>query len=376
MFINLDREGTVEGLQRLLEQADDGDRAGILILACDANGFTPEMVDPFLKQCKKPVFGGVFPQILFNKEKLEKGTIVAGISRPVTTAVIRDIGNSSTDLDAMIEDAFEWESLRDKTMFVFVDGFSQNITALIESMFDCCGLLPNYIGGGAGSLTFERKPCVFTGEGLLKDAAVFALTDIKSGIGVAHGWKPVAGPLRVTEADRNTIISLNWRPAFEVYRETVEKVSGESFDNTDFFQLAKGYPFGIVKMAEEMVVRAPVTLDGSRLICVGEVPLSSCIYILKGDKDSLIDGAARARQLAEGSYWKAARGEGGKSLTTFFMDCVSRALFLQSDFYQELEAVYAGFPLLGALTHGEIANTGKNYIEFYNMTSVIGLLGD
>ena len=41
MFINLDREGTVEGLQYLLEQAaDDENTSGVLILACDANGFT------------------------------------------------------------------------------------------------------------------------------------------------------------------------------------------------------------------------------------------------------------------------------------------------------------------------------------------------
>ena len=377
MFINLDREGTVEGLQYLLERAaDDENTSGVLILACDANGFTPEKVDEVLKQYKKPVFGGIFPQILFNKEILEKGTIVAGISQPVSTAVIKGIGDISIDLDAIIENTFEWQSLENKTIFVFVDGLSQYISVLIDSMFNCWGLLPNYIGGGAGSLSFERKPCVFTGEGLLGDAAVLAMADIKSGIGVAHGWKPVAGPLRVTEADRNIIISLNWRPAFEVYRETVEKISGKSFDNTDFFQLAKGFPIGIVRMAEEMVVRDPISLDGSRLICVGEVPLNSFVYILKGDKDSLIAAAVKARQLAEASYLKTLNEKKEKSLTTFFMDCVSRVFFLQSDFNEELESVYAGYPLLGALTIGEIANTGKDYLEFYNKTSVIGLLGD
>lgn len=374
MFISLDREGTVEGLQYLLEQAVDNEETlGILILACDANGFTPELVDGVLKQCKKPVFGGVFSQILFNKERLEKGTAVAGIRQPVCTTVIRDIGEISVDLEEMA--AFEWHTLQNKTMFVFVDGLSPHVSALIEGVFNCCGLLPNYIGGGAGSLT-GRKPCVLTGEGLLEEAAVFALTDIKSAIGVAHGWKPVAGPMRVTETDRNKVISLNWRPAFEVYREVVEEISGESFDDTDFFEIAKGFPFGIVKMADEMVVRDPLASDGSGLICVGEVPLNSFVYILKGEKESLIAGAVKARQLAEKSYQQTVKGTEGKSLTTFFMDCISRVLVFQSDYIEELEAVYTGNPLLGAVTIGEIANTGKNYIEYYNMTSVVGLLED
>lgn len=377
MVIHLDREGSVDGLHNLLEQAANDERIeGILILACDANGFTPEKVDEILKRCKKPVFGGIFFKILFNKEQLEKGTIIVGICQPVITGVIREISAAPIDLEVIIGDIFEGQSCQNKTMFVFVDGFSQGISALLESLFNCCGLLPNYIGGGTGSLLFEKKPSVFTNDGLLQDAAVVALADIKSGVGVTHGWKPAAGPLRVTESDCNKVISLNWRPAFEVYRETVEKISGKSFDNTNFFQLAKEFPFGIVKMAEEMVVRTPIALDGSSLLCVGDVPLNSHVYILKGEKDSLIVGAAKVRQLAESIYWQTAQGKGEKSLTIFFIDCVSRMLFLQSDFYKELEVVSVGYPLLGALTQGEIANSGKNYIEFYNMTSVIGLLED
>jgi hypothetical protein len=112
------------------------------------------------------------------------------------------------------------------------------------------------------------------------------------------------------------------------------------------------------------------------MICGGEVPLNSCVYILKGEKDSLIAGAAKARQLAERSYRQAVKGKEGKSLITFFMDCIYRVFLLHPDFNEEQEAVYKGYPLLGALTIGEIANTGKNYIEYYNMTSVIGLLED
>lgn len=375
MLITLDRKGTVEGLQYLLEQAAaDEATSGALVLACEDNGFIPEAINDYLIQYSKPVFGGIFSGIMFDQEKLQKGTIVAGVHKPVSTVTIDGIGDIK-DMDGFLAETFETRSLQDKTMFVFVDGLSEHISLLIESMLNCYGLLPNYIGGGAGSL-IDKKPCVITNEGLLDNAAVFALTDMRSGIGVAHGWKPVAGPLKVTEADRHTVISLNWRPAFEAYREVVEKLSGEAFYDNEFFELAKGFPFGIVKMAKEMVVRDPLEVDGNKIVCVGEIPVNSLVYILEGNKDSLISGVNDACRSALESYRQAAGGRTEKPLTTIFMDCVSRVLFLQSDFTLELEAAQMGHPLLGALTLGEIANTGKSYLEFYNKTSVIGLLED
>ncbi len=296
---------------------------------------------------------------------------MASICQQVHTITIEDI-DDSTNFDELLEHTFEASFLQNKTMFVFVDGLSKYISSLIESMLNCYGLLPNYIGGGAGSI-FGEKPCIISEKGLLKDAAVFAVADIKSGIGVAHGWEPVAGPLKVTEADHNTIISLNWHPAFDVYREIVEELSGEFFSNTDFFRLAKEFPFGIAKMAKEMVVRDPIAVDGNGLVCVGEVPLNSLVYILKGNKDSLIAGAVYARELAESIYQQVVDDKNKKPIT-LIMDCVSRVLFLQSNFKKELEKVYTGYPVLGALTIGEIANTGRNYLEFYNKTSVIGYL--
>lgn len=38
----------------------------IMILACDANNFTSSSVDSILKNIKKPVFGGIFPGLIFN----------------------------------------------------------------------------------------------------------------------------------------------------------------------------------------------------------------------------------------------------------------------------------------------------------------------
>lgn len=376
MIIRLDRLGTVEEMANNIKELETDHKVnGIMILACDANEFTSEAVESIITQCDKQIWGGIFPGIIYENERLEKGTILVGLPQTVKTVVVEGLSDKSTEIEMQIQ-SLEKENLKGKTMFVFVDGLSSGIVALKEILFDCLGLVPNYVGGGAGSVSFVQKPCIFTNKGLIADAAVLALADIPSGIGVAHGWQPVSEPFKVTEVDRNRIISLNWKPAYQVYRETVEKLSGKSFDQYEFFDLAKGYPFGIIKVAKEMVVRDPIAqLKEKEIICVGEIQENSFVYILKGDKNSLIQGAEEARQLAERSYMEIGLSASAKPTATLFIDCISRVLFLQHDIIEELESVRGDTPMIGALTLGEIANTGKVYLEFYNKTSVVGLLG-
>jgi hypothetical protein len=238
MFINLDREGTVEGLQYLLEQAvGDEETLGILILACDANGFTPELVDGVLKECKKPVFGGVFSQILFNKERLEKGTVVAGICQPVSTTVIRDIGDISVDLEEMA--TFEWQALQNKTMFVFVDGLSQHVSALMESIFDCCGLFPNYIGRAK------------------------ILASVTVGIGQLEGGEQVSAKI-VFVRDRRT--KKKWLALLttdtELPDEEVVRIYGKRWSIEVFFKMSKSY----LKLAKEFQGRSYDSMVASTAI--------------------------------------------------------------------------------------------------------------
>jgi hypothetical protein len=254
-------------------------------------------------------------------------------------------------------------------MFIFVDGLSTGIGGLIEVLFNQFGLEINYIGGGAGSLTLRNQPCIISNLGLLQDSAVLALTELPSSIGVAHGWKPISDAFKVTEAKGNRIITLDWRPAFEVYREVVEKHSGLSFHLMPFFDIAKAYPFGIAKLDAEMVVRDPMQEDLGELVCVGEVPQGAFVHILYGRPDTVIEAAGHALKLAQLDY------AGGKPGLMLFVDCISRVLFLGEDFHQEINAVASEeIPMVGALTLGEIANNGREYLEFYNKTSVIGLL--
>lgn len=175
----------------------------------------------------------------------------------------------------------------------------------------------------------------------------------------------------MTEVDRNVIHTLNWRPAFEVYREVVEDHAAASISEENFFDLAKHYPFGINKIDTERIIRDPFSVgEGGSLICVGEVPRNSLVDIMNGESQNLVRAAATALELARDDY------DGGpEPRQRIFMDCISRTLCLEEGFSKELDAVYEeGKPLVGALTIGEIANSGRDYLEFYNKTAVVAVL--
>ena len=369
MRIELDRSGTPDGFACVLHSvAADPNVSAILVLACDDNGHTPANTDPVLRSIAKPLIGGVFPQIIFGLERLSRGTIVLGLTESLDVHLVRNLSDPAADLNLAIESAIDLQK-PDPVAFVIVDGFARRISGLVDALFQTYGLEINYLGGGAGSLSFVQKPCVLTNEGILQDVAIIAQASVRSGIGVAHGWNVVSDPIQVTDADRNIIISLNHQPAFDVYREIVQRRSGRELGNDNFFDVAKFHPFGIRKMGSEMVVRDPITVapNGS-LACVGEVPKGSFVCVLEGKPETLIAAARDANTIAS----QALDDTSGVRLR-IFVDCISRALFLQDGFTAELEAVDDGCPMIGALTLGEIANSGRDYLEFYNKTAVVGL---
>lgn len=372
MNIHLDRNGSPEALAAILEHCIAEEQArGCLILACDANGYTQQALDPVLRSAPIPLFGGIFPQLIYGTEQLKVGTIVVSFAVKPHLQVIANLSDPTQNLDTVVEPQMGSEA-SGQTLFVFVDGLAKRIHALLDTLFHTFGMGINYIGGGAGSLTFQQKPCLITNAGLLQDCAVVAQMLIESGIGVGHGWQSINGPFQITAAQGNTIHSLDWRPAFEVYQEVVQEESQQQLTVDNFFTLAKRYPFGIKRLGAEKIVRDPIlATDEGTLVCVGEVSESAFVDILGGDVASLVSAAGHALSLAQHAY----QGQQPPKLT-LFIDCISRVLFLEEHFARELAAVYApATPLIGALTLGEIANSGFDYLEFHNKTAVVGVLG-
>ncbi len=342
----------------------------IIILACDANGFKKELIDPILQKQTTSIIGGIFPSVIYNSKKYDQGTIFIGLNDKMQINVIKDISQKNYDqLDADMEEQISDFDESVKTMFVFIDGLTKHIGKSISVLFDNYGLDINYIGGGSGSLSFEQKPSLFTNHGLIQDAFVYAYSKRLSSIGVNHGWKSISGPYQVTKSEATIIKELDYRPAFEVYKDIVDQYTSEPINENNFFNIAKSFPFGINTLSDEKIVRDPIILNGTEMVCVGNVEEGNYVDILQGDKDTLIKAVKNAADISQENM-------NFEHNFTLFIDCISRVLFLGEDFDDEIKAVYRGnMPLVGALTFGEIANNGRDYLEFYNKTSVVGHIG-
>ncbi|MCF6178212.1 MAG: FIST C-terminal domain-containing protein [Geopsychrobacter sp.] len=369
--MEIEHTGQVEALEAICVDFErHADVAGLLILTCDANGYTPELLDPLLTSCCLPLIGAVFPEIIVGNKTLIQGSIVVGLRQRPDIFSIAGLSDQSVDFEEAICSAIP-DFCLGQTVLVFVDAFGSRLADLMEGLFNNFGLEVNYLGGGSGSLSFNQKPCVLTNQGMLEDAAVIALLDVASGVGVQHGWSSLAGPYKVTESTGCTIVSIDWQPAYTLYKQVLSEQQGISFAGRDFYAIAQNYPFGLRKLDAEMVVRDPLTVGAAgEMTCVGEVPENSYLDILIGDVDTLVDAASEALRFALHNHTAAS-----ETAPLLLFDCVSRSAFMEDEFQRELDVFHgSGRRVIGALTLGEIANCGKSYLELFNKTTVVGVI--
>jgi len=260
----------------------------------------------------------------------------------------------------------EETELTNTCLLTFVDGLSENISHYLQQLYHNYGNRMKIMGGGAGSLSLVQQPCVFSNEGLFQNAAVLCPIQMEISLGVKHGWEKLHGPVVATRTKANIIYELNWKNAFEVYQQTVEYDSWKKINANNFFEISKAYPFGIARENGEDIVRDPikVTEDGA-LVCVGDVPENTVLYILKGKNESLI-------QSAQSAIASSIKNVTNEIHHTLIVDCISRTLFLEDEFYKELEAINdavhkeneESIPQ-GVLSLGEISSNGEGFLEFY-----------
>jgi len=349
----------------LIQLALDSDTRSVLLFMADEEQYLEKSLSPILKRVKKPIIGGVFPELIFMGERKTKGVLIVPLPFELNSQLF-DLSDPPEEFQDQLELAQKDSLDISSSLFIFMDALSSNKESFIESLFNFFGINPTYFGGGAGSLKFEPFPCIITNTGMHTNAAVIGWTNKKIALGAAHGWQPISSPLKVTKANKNQIVSINWNPAFDIYREIVESHSGMKFKTDNFFHIAKSYPLGITRLDAEMVVRDPFKITDNTIHLIDAINEGEFLMILHGNMDSLLAGASRAKEIAFSKL-----DDNMNKNSVFCIDCISRALYMQNDFKKELAIV--GDSITGILTIGEIANSEESFLEIYNKTIVIGV---
>lgn len=372
MDVCLSRDGTVQGFLDAVNEVTRGDAVkSVLVLACASNDFPQPAMDSAIASFQIPIFGGLFPGILHEDQLYETGTIAIGL--PVTP-VIQVVEGLSRDIPSFEEeiDTETFGQLRGGTMFVIVDGMSLRVNTLLSSIANIVGMSMAYIGGGASSLDFEDTPSVICNGGLKKDCAVIAHIPNASGIGIGHGMKPVAGPFAVTSAHFTHMKTLDWKPAAAVYKDQLSQSPLHEAEKLSFIGTDWNFCFGLNRLDSEPIILEPVQeTEEGELIFMQELRQNEIVNIMHVDEEAILRSAVTARTNAI-----AELGHDRKPSMLLSFDCVSRKLFLEQRFHEELEALSTGDILhVGALSFGgEIGTSGKDYLDYHNRTCVVGAM--
>ncbi len=344
----------------------------LMILACSSNHYSSSHFNNFLRECPVPVCGGIFPEVFYASVRLKRGFVVVGFPFSISVSCHQQIsvGRSIHNNKALIVDGEIIEQSRD--LLVFVDATSVAAEDFISDLYEEIGGGIDVVGGGCGTLDFKSRPCVFSRVGLLADAALVVQLPVAMQCAADHGWQVLSGPYLVTEADGVSVKTINYLPAYDVYKNLLEAITEYRFSHNNFFEISQNFPLGIVGLNNDILVRDPIRSVGGELICVGRIPVNSMIYILCAKPENIIQAAEKtAKKLAETSI----SGVAEIGLVLAF-DCVSRALYLGDNFAGELAAVQRGLGgdknLVGVLSIGEVANTSQGTISLLNKSIVLG----
>ena len=346
----------------LLQWQNDVDIKAILLFCCDQNKPSRSTLEATLKLNQKPLMGGIFPEIIADGHRKQEGFLMLPLHETWEVELFEST-SSDVPITTQIESWLEKSTISIESVFCFVNALWNQKTNLMQVLYDQLGPFVNYLGGGAGSLSFNSFPCVFANQQIAEHAAVVAVSKKQLSIGVAHGWRPISDPIKVTKTEGNTIISLNWKPAFSVYKEQVEAHSNLKFNAQNFFEIAKSYPLGLVRLDDEMIIRDPYATENNKLHVVDEVPEGEYIHIMHGNKDSLLEGAKNAVLQSQNNT--------NEETTQFCIDCISRVLFMKDDFKEELAYLNKNQKANGILSIGEIANPVNAPLELFNKTVVV-----
>ncbi len=359
----------IDHIEKALFDKKSDDGGYIIMLAEEDMFYATALVDLFkLHACE--FIGGIFPKIIDQGHLRKRGVIISKIKGKAKTFVLEAKAHRQDEMQPLVDYVSENTP---HSAIMYIDGMTPFISGLLSSVYRFLGTSVRYFGGGAGTSDFIQKPVVFSDKGMLENSVAIMFTTAESHISLKHGWEKYKGPLLVTEAKHNTITSINWENAFDIYRKALGR-KGSLINESNFRDYASDYPLAFFRENDEYIIRDPFMVkNNGAIVCVGNVDENALTYIAKGEKQQLNEAAV---QSAKESLQLA-----GSARHLIVYSCLSREHFLGSMLHTELKAIkdlYQQFPhshdFSGALTLGAFGSMKTGYLEFFTKSVLTGAI--
>ncbi|MDY7088677.1 MAG: FIST N-terminal domain-containing protein [Actinomycetota bacterium] len=288
------------------------------------------------------------------------GFTVQTRAAPVSRSDPRAAGSAAAEALRGLDD-------ENKVLILLADGLTGQPHEIVRGAYTAIGASVPMVGGFAGDDRKFTKTYQIHGNDVLSGSVVgLALgSDGPIGIGVAHGWRRTEPPMLVTKASGPHIYQLDGEPALDVL------LRRNNFNGTAEEFFSRGYslqPLGLDRRSGEDIRVIHSGDDEARSVWgTADVPQGALVWLMEGDRQSLIDGAAWSCTEA------MARLEGLPPLGVLAFDCGGRrAGLIKGGLEQEMHAMHASLsdaPYAGFYTHGEIARV-RGALGLHHLTLV------
>lgn len=345
----------------------------VLALLPEAESETVHILQAACTRAGVALAGAIFPALVLETGSVQQGAILLPLVNAPAPLLVEEVGqpNAVEPLAARLAgfvDELLGESDEEATLFCIFDALVPNIATHLDAWYLALADRVHYAGVNAGSERFVPIDCLFDNERIVGGGVLLQLLPGHAGAALEHGFDVPEQVTTATSATGNRIVQIDWRPALEVYRETMDAQYGVSIDRDNFYTYAVHFPFGILRADGTVLVRIPVALDDAGgIFCVGEIPPNSVLTLLDARS-----GASRATAMLASDLADMATRHAGNLLAFY---CAGRRMHMGEDgMKRELASLVrmtGHARLYGALSLGEIgASVSGGYPLFHNATLV------
>lgn len=232
--------------------------------------------------------------ITINSQELEFGI---GSANNISSAEMQLAGTTLVRTAAM-----DVNETQQQLLFLLADGLLKDNYLLVNSIKKITDNRLPFFGFGTSGASSDTKTYQYFQEEMLSNSAVAVLLggNVHLNLISRHGFKPLGKPRIVDKSTGNIIKRIDNKRAFQMYEdyfgEEAHKIVAQPGN-----LISKLYPLGIfIEKDHRYLVRnlMGVLPDGS-LVCQGDVPQGSQVFLMIGNKefcrDSALEAATEAR---------------------------------------------------------------------------------